>query len=259
MRLLRTRRSAVITIALLLAGLGAAHALAARGGLSITPGILEATARPGGLGAVKIANTTRHAMRIKLAVRPWVQSRSGSVTPNRRKVLGKVRPNRRTFWLHAGATEALGLSLARRPAGGSLYGAIEVTGAPKHPGGKGIKVAYRLVTSMRLNPPAGAQRFGARAGSLIEHGTTRHGSLFLAVKNTGNTIEPVGGRVDIRGKGHSLSANATAKAIVPGATVNLPLTRLRGTLPRGRYNVTVHLTQGGHGLGKVKRKGVLLR
>jgi hypothetical protein len=29
------------------------------------------------------------------------------------------------------------------------------------------------------------------------------------------------------------------KAILPGATVNLRLTRLRGTLPRGRYRYRV--------------------
>ncbi len=110
------------------------------------------------------------------------------------------------------------------PARRSLYCAIEVAGSPRGRAHNGVKVAYRLVTSMRLNPSAGAKAFRARAGGLIEHGSTRHGSLFLAVKNTGNTIEPIG-----------------------------------GTLPRGRYNVTVHLTQGGHGLGKVKRKGVRLR
>ena len=43
------------------------------------------------------------------------------------------------------------------------------------------------------------------------------------------------------------------------ATVNLPLARLRGTLRSGRYKVTVHLTQGGHSLGGVSRRGVRLR
>jgi hypothetical protein len=254
-----TRRAAIAAACLLAAGLGAAHALAARGGLSIDPGILEHTARPGGIGAVKISNTTRRRMKVKLVLHPWRQARNGSVSPNRRKTLGGVRPNRKGFWLPAGATRAVGLSLARRPKGGSLYGAIEVTGAPKYRGAKGIKVAYRLVTSMRLNPPAGARRYRARPRRLFEHGSVRHGALFLAVKNAGNTIEPIGGTVRISGKGHSLSGIVAPKTIVPGATVNLRLARLRGTLPRGRYNVSVRLTQGGHGVGKFKRKGVRLR
>lgn len=134
----------------------------------------------------------------------------------------------------------------------SQYGAIEVTGVP---GGRatGIKIAYRLVSSLRLDAPRGAQSFRAHGGSLIEQGSVKHGTLLLAVRNTGNTIVPVGGRVRISGSGHSLSANARAKVIVPGATVNVPLAELLGSLPRGRYTVTVGLSQGGHGLGTVTR------
>jgi hypothetical protein len=45
---------------------------------------------------------------------------------------------------------------------------------------------------------------------------------------------------------------------VPGATVNLRLTRLRGTLPKGRYRVGVRLTQGGRKVGGLRR-GIRLR
>ena len=259
MRTPKTRRAALAAICLLAAALGAAHALAARGGLSITPGIFEAPARPGGLGAAKVSNTTAKPMRVRVIARPWIQSRSGSVSPDRRHTLGKLHLNPGAFRLPPGATRTVGLSLSRPPARGSLFGAIETTGTPRRRGGKGVKVAYRLITSMRLYPPRGTQVLSARAGRLIEHGTTRRGSLLLEVKSTGNTIVPIGGTVRISGEGHTLSGALTAEKILPGSTVNLALARLRGTLPSGRYNVSVHLTQGGHPIGKVRRRGVRLR
>lgn len=251
------RRAAIAALCLLVAGFGAAQALGA-GGLSVTPGILEHVAQPGGVGPLEVSNTTSRPMRVSLAVRPWLQSRNGSVVPNRRRVLGKVRPYRGSFRLPAGGTRTVALRLARRPKGRSLYGAVEVTGAPRRPRGKGVRVAYRLVTSLRLYPPAGTRSYHARPRRLFEHGTTRHGALFLAVKNGGNTIDPIGGRVRISGHGRTLRGAVAAQTILPGATVNLQLARLRGNLPRGRYRVGGVLTQAGHKAGWF-RDGVRLR
>jgi len=255
MRLLDTWRLAILAMAigLLAAGLGAGNALAARGGLAITPGILEHVARPGGVGSVKVANTTSGPMTVRLAVRPWTQRRGGAVAPNRRRTLDKVRPNRRAFALRAGASRTVRLSLARRPARGSLYGAIEVTGTPRR-GGKNVKVAYRLVSSLRLFPLASARRYRAKPRRLFEHGSVRRGALLLAVKNAGNTIDPIGGRVRISGRGHLLKGVVSPTTILPGATVNLRLTRLRGTLPRGSYTVAARLTQAGRRVGGVKQR-----
>lgn len=253
-----THRSALAAICLLTAALGVGPAFAAKGGLSVNPGIFEAAAQPGSLGALKVSNTTSHPIRVRLAMRPWAQARSGSVTPDRRKLLGKLLPDRKAFWLTPGATKALGLRLASRPRGGSLYGAVEVTGAPKYHGGKGIHVAYRLVTSLRLYPPESARRYRARPIRLFQHGSTRHGALFLAVKNAGNTIDPIGGRVRISGHNHTFSGIVEPKTILPGATVNLRLTRLRGVLPRASYRVGVRLTQAGHRAGGL-RQGIRLR
>jgi len=72
------------------------------------------------------------------------------------------------------------------------------------------------------------------------------------------TIDPIAGRVRISGHGHTLSAVVSPQTILPGATVNLRLTRLRGTLPRGRYRVGVRLTQAGHRVGGLRR-GIRLR
>jgi len=173
-------------------------------------------------------------------------------------VLGKLSPSRKSFWLAPGATKALGLRLASRPKGGSLYGAVEVTGAPRYRGAKGIKVAYRLITSLRLFPPASARRYRAKPRRLFEHGSARHGALFLAVKNAGNTIDPIEGRVRISGHNHTLSGIVSPQTILPGATVNMRLTRLRGTLPAGRYRVGVRLTQAGQRVGGL-RQGIRLR
>jgi hypothetical protein len=173
-------------------------------------------------------------------------------------VLGKLRPNRRAFRLGPGATRAVGLSLAALPARRSLYGAIEVTGAPLRPGGKGVRVAYRLITSLRLFPPAGARVFRASPQRLFQFGSTSRGALFLAVKNAGNTIDPIGATLRISGRGRTLRNEVPPKTILPGSTVNLRLARLRGTLPPGRYRVGVRLTQAGHRAGGLRR-GVRLR
>jgi len=259
MRLPRTARTA-IAVALFgaTALLAASSAQAQRGGLSVTPGTLEAAARPGGFGAVEIANTTDKPMKVRLAVRPWRQARNGSVTPSRRKVTGRVRPNRSGFRLAAGASRKIALRLARLPKRRSLYGAVEVTGAPLGRRGKGVRVAYRLVTSLRLYPPKRARRFKARPKRLYVKGRARRGALFLAVKNAGNTIDPIGGGVRITGHGRTLSGVITAKTILPGHIVNLRLARLRGTLPRGRYRIGVRLTQAGRKVGGLRR-GIRLR
>ena len=222
------------------------------GGLSVSPGILEHVASVGGVGALTVTNTTSAAMAVKLALRPWVQSRGGEVSPNRRRVLSEARPETSSFSLAAGANRTVGISLTRKPRGGSLYGAVEVTGAPAGQVNNGLKLDYRLVTSLRLDAPHARQSFRATAGRLIEQGNVKHGTLLLAVRNTGNTIVPIGGVTRISGQGHSLSANATAKAIIPGASVNLPLTQLLGSLSKGRYTVTVSLSQGTHRLGTLR-------
>jgi hypothetical protein len=223
------------------------------GGLSVSPGIFEHPAGRGFLGMVRIFNTTAGAMTIKVALRPWLQSRSGEVSPNRRATLGDVAEGPRSFTLGSGATRTVGLSLSRTPSQRSLYGAIEVTGLPRGRGSQGLRFGYRVVTSLRLDPPKTAQAFRARAGGLVEQGSARHGTLLLAVRNTGNTIVPIGGTALISGLGRSLRATAGARAIVPGQTVNVPIAELLGALPAGRYTVTVRLSQGGRGIETVTR------
>jgi hypothetical protein len=244
-------RSMFVTAIVMLTAAGAS--LAAGGGLSVSPGIFEHVASRGSAGSIKISNTTGTSMAVSVVLRPWLQGRSGEVSPNRRATLSEVSLSTSSFTLGAGSSRAVGVSLTRTPPGGSQYGAIEVVGTPSGHPTKGIKLAYRLVSSLRLDAPKNAQSFHARAGSLIEQGTAGHGTLLLAVSNTGNTIVPIGGTALISGQGHSLRATARTKVIVPGQTVNVPLAELLGSLSAGRYTVTVSLSQGGHGLGTVTR------
>lgn len=232
---------------------GIAAANRSGGGLSVSPGIFERLATRGRLGVIQISNTTARAMAISVALRPWLQAPSGEVSPNRRATLGQVGVGSRSFTLSAGATRSVSLSLSRIPSQHSLYGAVEVIGLPRAQVSQGLRVAYRVVSSLRLDSPKNAQAFRAQAGGLVEQGSSRHGTLLLAVRNTGNTIAPIGGTALISGPGRSLRATASAKAIVPGQAVNVPLAELLGSLPAGRYTVTVHLKQGKHDIGTVTR------
>jgi hypothetical protein len=234
---------------------GGLKTAASGGSLSVSPGILEHTAGKGGVGQIKIANTTAAAMAVTVALRPWLQAHSGEVAPQRGRTLAGLCPSAGSFTLPAGSAGTVGLSLTRRPAGGSQYGAIEVIGLPEGGAakGNGVRLGYRLVSSLRLAAPRGAQVYRAHAGGLLVQGSIGHGTLLMAVRNTGNTVSPIGGTVTLSGQGHSLRANAHEKAIVPGQSVNVPLTELPGSLPRGRYAVSVRLTQAGHSLGTVRR------
>lgn len=255
MRLLSSSRSAVVLTAALAAtayGVAAASG-SGGGGLSVSPGIFERPATRGQLGTMQISNTTGGAMAISVALRPWLQARGGEVSPNRRATLAGVGAGPRSFTLGAGASRAVSLSLSRTPGQRSLYGAIEVIGLPRGHVSRGLRIGYRVVSSLRLDPPRNAQVFRAQVGGLVEQGSARHGTLLLSVRNTGNTIVPIGGTALVSGPGRALRATAGTKAIVPGQTVNVPLTELSGSLPAGRYTVTVQLSQGGHALGGVTR------
>ncbi len=254
MRVIYTRRSGFVAIGLLAAiGVTAGQALAGGGGLSVSPGILEHVAGAGGVGSVRVSNTTSGTMAVTLAARPWAQAANGEVSPNRGRTLSEVQFATPSFTLPAGSSRTVAVTLSRTPSGRSAYGGLEAIGVPGRKGPSTINVDYRVISSLRLDPPSAAQRFGVQTGALLEQGTTTRGTLLLAVRNTGNTIVPIGGKVSISGQGRSLSSNAVAKAIVPGATVDLPLAQLLGALSRGRYAVSVRLSQGGRSVGTVRR------
>ena len=239
------KRTLILAIAAaVLAGFALPQALAA-GGLSISPAIVEHLAQPGAVGSIEVKNTTSSPLAITVAARPWRQARSGAVAPNRRKKLAQVRVSAGSFSLAPGARRTVAFTLLRAPAGGSLYGAMEIIGKPPKPKKRsGIVAAYRLVGSMRLNPATARRSLRVRLGAARVTGKGAKRAIKVALRNAGNTVDPVRGTARISGSRGSRSIAIADRRIVPGATVDLPLGAIRG-LAKGRYSARVSLFQAG--------------
>jgi len=220
------------------AGAPAPRAAAAQGTVSVTPSILETTARRGASTSTVIRNTSDRTLKFTVTPRPWRQSRSGAVTANRSRKLGGLGLSAGRFKLGAGKSRRVYVTLGNVPSSGSRYGALEAVGKPKR--GAGVNVAYRLVASLRFNPSAGARRHALRAGTASASG----GNLGVLVRNAGNTADPVGGSVRITGGGTARNGTATAVRILPGKLVRVKLASTRG-LRKGSYSARISLSQGG--------------
>lgn len=247
--LIRLALAVAVSTALLDASLAGADA--AGGSLSVTPAVIERTAVRGDTASIAVVNATSKALKITVTPRPWTQSRSGAVAPDRhRTLLARVGVSVRSFTLPAGGRRTVALSVKSVPGSGSLYGAIETTGLPTAaPSKNGITAAYRLVSALRLNPPKAKRRLAVRASAPRLKGR----SIVLPVKNTGNTVSPVSGEVRIKGAAGTSSGTVRAGAILPGATVDLALGSTRG-LPAGTYSVTVALVQDGRKVLRTTRR-----
>jgi hypothetical protein len=225
-----------------------AAAAAAAGGLSIKPAILEQTARRGVSDTVEVVNSSDRKLDITVAARPWRQSRTGTVAADRGRTLSRfVRVSDSSFTLGRGDRRTITVTLTRVPARDSLYGSLEVIGRPtrKRPG---VNVGYRLIGSLRFNPPRAERKLKLRAGSV----RVSRRKLTLQVRNNGNTIDPVGGNVVIRGPRGGRSTGISAVKILPGKRVSLELASLNG-LRAGRYTAAVTLRQRGRNRLSVTR------
>jgi len=218
------------------AGTAGPKAAAAQGTVSVTPSIMETTARRAASTSAVVRNTTSRPLKFTVKARPWRQSKSGGVRAIRSRTLRGVGLSTKKFKLGAGKSRRVYATLGRVPSGGSLYGALEAVGKPKR--GSGVNVAYRLVASMRFNPSS--KRYRLRAGTASSSG----GALGLLVRNAGNTADAVGGSVRITGGGGARNGTATAVRILPGKLVRVKLASTRG-LRRGTYSARITLTQGG--------------
>lgn len=241
------RRAGAVAGALALAAGGAAllaHATpagstAATGGLSISPTLIEQTAKAGAGGTVTVANHSAHALAITVAARPWRQSRGGAAVPNRRATLHGVALSASSFRLAPKAQRTLTVTL---PASGDLYGALEVVGLPPNAASaKGIVTGYRLIAGLRLDPATPRLKLGA--GRLMTSGGGAAGVLALPVTNRGNTVTPVGGDVDLKGPLGTRSTSIRSVRILPGHTVDVSLGSTKG-LVAGRYTARIELDQG---------------
>ena len=230
--------------AALLAGVALPQALAA-GGLSISPAIVEHLAQPGTVGTIEIKNTASLPLAVTVASRPWRQARSGAVAPDRRRTLKQVRVSAGSFTLAPGARKSVSFTLVSAPAAGSLYGAMEVIGTPPKPKKRtGIIAAYRLVGSMRLNPAAARRKLALSLKSPRVAGKGAKRAIKAALRNAGNTVDPVRGTARITGSRGSRTVSIADKRIVPGATIDLPLGATKG-LPKGTYSARISLFQAG--------------
>jgi len=225
-----------------------ARPAAQAGGLSLTPQTVQRRAEVGAPATVTVANTTRHEVRVTLRPRPWVQARDGTVAPNAHRDLNRlVRASPSTFVMAVGSRRTVRLTLRRHPSGGSLYGALDLIGVPRDlrlP--NGITPRYRLIGSLRLNPAR--PRMRGRAGTITVTG--RHGrhAIVLPLRNAGNTVEPIMGRVTLAGPRGMRPNRLPEVRVVPRRQIHLTLGTYRGLLrgqPAGRYRISVTLTQAG--------------
>lgn len=229
----------------------APRATAAQGGLAVTPSILETTARRGASGSATITNSTGRRLRVTVRGRPWRQARNGDVAADRSRSLRGVSVSATRFTLDSGASRSVSVTLDRVPSRGSAYGALDVVGKPTRRR-RGINVAYNLVSSLRFNPTPSARRLRLSAGRARVTGRGSSRALVLQVRNRGNTVDPVGGTVDVSGAGGGRSGGIASTRILPGKRINLKLISLRG-FSSGRYTASVTLAQAGRNRLSVTR------
>jgi hypothetical protein len=216
---------------------------AQQGGVSISPARIEAKAKRGTVASYTVKNTTKDTLRVTVTIRPWVQNRqTGGVALNKRANLSPyVVSSPQTFDLKPGS-RSLKLRMKRMTAAGSLYGGIQVFAKQKKKKAtNGIIPQYEVIGALRLN--ASRKRPNLRIGATDVVGRGNNRSLILAVRNTGNTLDPVGGTVKITGP---TGRNATIPqvSVVPGQVVYLKGGSLRG-MKGGNYTGEWSLTQGG--------------
>jgi len=228
------------------AAAGGSAAQTKDGGLSVMPAVIEHNAQPGALASMTVANRSKAALDVTVTARPWVQSVTGKVSPNRRGTLPGVSVSQTKFTLQPGAETVVNATLNSAPSAGYLYGAMEVVGVPADAAKrKGVVLGYRLIGAVRINPAAA--KYSITAGTVKSSKST----AVIPVKNAGNTIDPVSGSVKVKGAQGTKNLTVAAVKILPGKTVNLPA----GTkLAKGSYTATVALTQRGKKVLSVTKK-----
>src|SRR4051794_6236069 len=131
-----------------------AHTAQATGGVSITPALVEKTAKRGNVGSFTVKNTTKDSLKITVTVRPWIQDRNtAAVALNKSASLTPyVRASPRSFTLRPGQ-RTVRLNMRRLTASGSLYAGFEVFAKQVKPKARnGVIPQWDLVGKVRLNP-----------------------------------------------------------------------------------------------------------
>jgi hypothetical protein len=235
------KRQLALGLTLVAAGGGVAlaatagHAARATGGLSLSPVIVQQPAATGPLAPFTVVNRSDAKLDVTVAARPWTQASSGKVEPDRRHSLAGVSVAQPSFTLAPGQSQAVGVSVGTVPAGGALYGALDVVGLPTNAEkAKGVVLGYRLVGTLRLTPAVAVHELRARV-------KVRRRTLALDVTNRGNTVDPVSADVTLKEPRGTRSPSVRPVRIVPGHTVRLLSTRVGSR----SYRLTARLEQGG--------------
>jgi hypothetical protein len=238
--------SATLLVALGAGGAALGHKAAAGGvaakqgdgGLSLSPVIIETKAQSGGLATLTVANRSAAPMEVTVTPRPWLQSADGKVAPNRKSTLAGVSVSQPKFTLTPGQETQVGVNLNGAPSGGSLYGAVEVVGLPTDVATrKGLVLGYRVVGTIRVLP--GSPKISLTAGKP----KAANNVAIMPIKNSGNTIEPVTGKISVKDSRGTRNLSVQPVKILPGKTINLPL---GSKLSRGsRVTAKVTLNQRG--------------
>jgi hypothetical protein len=191
---------------------------------------------------VTIKNTTKEILKVTVRVRPWIQNRiTGVVGANLKVSLSRYAAASPSSFNLAPGSRSVTLVQRRTPPGGSLYAAVEVFAKPRNAKARnGIIPQYRVVGALRANPTR--KRVALRAGTNGFVGRGNGRQLVMPVRNTGNTLDPIGGSVAITGPTSRTNAVKPVR-IVPGQVVNLVGATLRG-FKKGSYSATWTITQG---------------
>jgi hypothetical protein len=175
-------------------GSAAPAAVTPAGGRALTPSIVQRQATAGAAAVLTVANTTEHTMRVTLRSRPWRQAADGTVSPDPHRTLAPlVRMSPTAFTMAPHSRRTIRLTLRRHPPGGSLYGALDLTGIPldaRLP--NGIVPRFRLIGSLRLDPASIRRR--VQPGALDATGRRGRHAIAMPLRNLGNSIEPIAGR-----------------------------------------------------------------
>jgi hypothetical protein len=212
-----------------------AGAAALPGGLAVENGLIERPAAAGVNNVVKVSNRSDDAMTVAVTPRPWIQSSTGAVSPNRRSTLRDVGVSENEFTLKSGESKDITVTLKT---GTPQYGALEVVGLPTNVAKrKGIVTGYRLVSSLRYLPAA--KTYALKVG----RAKVKKDMLTLSVKSSGNTAEPVSGTDRLKGPLGTRQRSVKATGLLPRKTIALALLSTK-KLNAGRYTATVSLKQG---------------
>ena len=118
---------------------------------------------------------------------------------------------------------------------------IEAFGKPRNAKARnGIIPQYKVVGRLRDNPAK--KKTSLRAGTIGFVGSGAGREVVMPIRNTGNTLDPIGGSVTFTGPTGKTNA---LKAItpIPGQVVNLIGGHI-STFKKGKYTARWSITQG---------------